>query len=147
MGLPLFYHYFFGYVDPIIASYGVYLNFLAPQEAVSGLAPRSVYDQNQVFLFHQAGGLAAAVAIVSALLPHVASADTSVWKVVQLGLLVSDFAGLSGIYHALERQGRLTSWTGDDAGIAGTYLLLTAIRAAFVLGVGVPAEHKRSKTN
>lgn len=60
------------------------------------------------------------------------------WKVVQVSLLLSDFAGLSGVYFALERQGRLGVglWSADDAAVGGTYLVLTAIRLAFVLGWG-----------
>lgn len=139
--VPTFYTYFFAYIDPLIALYGVYLNFLAPDQAVTSMAPLSTYDPNTIFLFHQAGGLALAVAVMSALIPRV-SEDLSVWKVLQFSLLLSDFGGLSGVYFALERQGRLEPrlWSADDRAVGGLYLFITAVRLAFVLGVGFGGE-------
>lgn len=136
--VPSFYTFFFRYVDPVIALYGVYLNFAAPELAVRSMAPRSRFDPDTVFLFHQAGGLALAVAVLSALIPRY-SRDLAVWRIVQWSLLLSDFAGLSGVYHALERQGRLATpaaWTADDKGCGGTYVFITLVRLAFVSGVG-----------
>lgn len=135
--VPGFYSFFFKNLDPLIALYGVYLNFIAPDLAVTAMAPRSQYDPDQVFLFHQSGGLALAVAVLSAVLPRY-SKDLGVWKIFQFSLLLSDFAGLSGVYNALARQDRLhpASWTSDDKGCGGTYVAITLIRLLFVLGVG-----------
>ncbi|EGX93267.1 beta-mannosidase mndA [Cordyceps militaris CM01] len=135
--VPSFYSFFFKNLDPLIALWGVYLNFVDPDAAVKASAPASAYDPRQVFLFHQAGGLALAVAVVSAILPRY-SQDLGVWRIVQFALLLSDVAGLSGIYHSLANQGRLgpAAWTSDDKGLAGSYLLLTVVRALFLLGVG-----------
>jgi hypothetical protein len=139
--VPTFYTYFFAYIDPIIALYGVYLNFYAPEQAVAAMAPQSKYDPDTVFLFHQAGGLALAVAVLSALIPRF-SEDLSVWKVLQFSLLLSDFGGLSGVYLALRRQGRLDPgmWSADDRAVGGLYLFITVVRLAFVLGVGFGAD-------
>lgn len=135
--VPQPYVFFFKWLDPLTALYGVYLNFAAPQMAVQSMAPNSIYDPNQVFLFHQSGGLALAIAVLTAAIPRYSS-DLSVWRILQFALLLSDFAGLSGIYHALERQGRLhpSTWTSDDQGCGGTYVVLTVVRLLFVLGVG-----------
>ncbi|KID72808.1 uncharacterized protein G6M90_00g003550 [Metarhizium brunneum] len=135
--VPTLYTCFFAYADPLIALYGAYLNFLAPEQAVASMAPQSTYDPATVFLFHQAGGLALAVAVMSALVPRV-SEDLAVWKVLQFSLLLSDVGGLSGVYFALERQGRLEPrlWSADDRAVGGLYLFITAVRLAFVLGVG-----------
>ncbi|OAA38786.1 beta-mannosidase mndA [Cordyceps fumosorosea ARSEF 2679] len=135
--VPFFYRFFFQNVDPLIALWGAYLNLADPSAAVRASAPASTYDPRQVFLFHQAGGLALAVAVLSALVPR-RSRDLGVWRALQLALLLSDFAGLSGIYHGLEVQGRLRpgAWTADDWALAGSYALLTAVRALFLLGVG-----------
>ncbi|KIE00559.1 beta-mannosidase mndA, partial [Metarhizium majus ARSEF 297] len=92
--VPTLYTCFFAYADPLIALYGAYLNLLAPEQAVASMAPQSTYDPATVFLFHQAGGLALAVAVMSALVPRV-SEDLAVWKVLQFSLLLSDAGGLS----------------------------------------------------
>ncbi|KAI9897650.1 hypothetical protein N3K66_007506 [Trichothecium roseum] len=135
--VPFAYTFFFSNLDPLVALYGVYLNFAAPETAVSSVAPGSAYDPRQAFLFHQAGGLALAVSVFSAALPRL-SADLSVWRAFQFALLLSDFAGLSGMYFSLESQGRLrpADWTGDDVGAGGSYAFLTVLRLAFLLGVG-----------
>ncbi|KAI9006184.1 hypothetical protein BC832DRAFT_592272 [Gaertneriomyces semiglobifer] len=136
--VPMFYSFFFKNLDPLIALYGVYLNFFDPSGAVTSMAPKSVYDPNQVFLFHQSAGLALAVAFISAALPRYTN-DVGVWKIFQFGLLLSDFAGLSGVYNAMARQGRLSpeTWTDDDKACGGTYVVLTLIRLMFVLGIGL----------
>lgn len=143
--VPGLYSFFFKNLDPLIALYGVYLNFVDPVAAVQGPAPASTYDPNQVFLFHQMGGLALAVAVVSAVLPRY-SQDLGVWRIFQFALFLSDIAGLSGIYNSLANQGRLSasSWTSDDKGLLGSYVMLTVVRGLFLLGVGfakpVPAK-------
>ena len=135
--VPFAYSFFFKWLDPLAALYGVYLNFVDPDQAVKSMAPASSYDPNQVFLFHQAGGLALAVAVLTAVVPRYCK-DLKLWRLFQFALLLSDFAGLSGVYHALERQGRLSpaDWTADDKGCGFTYVTLTIIRLLFVLGVG-----------
>lgn len=144
--VPAFYTLFFSYVDPLIALYGVYLNFVDPSLAVTSTSPTSTYDPKTVFLFHQAGGLALSVAVMSALLPRF-SDDLSVWKLFQFSLLLSDFAGLSGVYNALERQGRMepAKWTGDDYGCGGTYVFITVVRLLFVLGVGFGSDKVKKR--
>lgn len=135
--VPGFYSFFFKNLDPIIALWGVYLNFIDPDAAVKAAAPNSTYDSNQVFLFHQTGGLALAVAVVSAILPRYTQ-DLGVWRIFQGALFLSDIAGLSGIYHSLANQGRLSpsSWTSDDKGLAGAYVMITAVRLLFLVGFG-----------
>ncbi|KAM3429574.1 hypothetical protein NHJ13734_008116 [Beauveria thailandica] len=145
--VPGFYSFFFKNLDPLIALWGVYLNFVDPDAAVKASAPASTYDPSQVFLFHQAGGLALAVAVVSAVLPRY-SQDLGVWRILQFALFLSDIAGLSGIYNSLANQGRLspTAWTSDDKGLAGSYVVLTLVRALFLLSVGFrkPASANKS---
>ncbi len=135
--VPGFYSFFFKNLDPLVALWGVYLNFADPDAAVKASAPNSTYDSNQVFLFHQAGGLALAIAVISALLPRY-SQDLGVWRIFQGALFLSDIAGLSGIYHSLANQGRLSpsSWTSDDKGLAGCYVMLTVVRLLFLVGFG-----------
>lgn len=148
--VPFAYTFFFKWLDPLTALYGVYLNFVDPIQAVQSMAPKSTHDPNQVFLFHQAGGLALAVAVLCAVIPRYSN-DLNIWRIFQFALLLSDFAGLSGVYFALERQGRLSpdSWTADDKGCGGTYVALTIIRLLFVLGVGFgkPAGAKKTRAS
>lgn len=145
--VPGFYSFFFKNLDPLVALWGVYLNFVDPDGAVKASAPASTYDNNQVFLFQQAGGLALAVAVVSAALPRY-SQDLGVWRIFQFGLFLSDVAGLSGIYNSLVNQNRLSpaSWTSDDKGLIISYAALTAIRGLFLLDVGFgrPTAPKKS---
>ncbi|KAM3471446.1 hypothetical protein MY5147_005812 [Beauveria neobassiana] len=144
--VPGFYSFFFKNLDPLVALWGVYLSFVDPDAAVKASAPASTYDPSQVFLFHQTSGLALAVAVVSAVLPRYTQ-DLGVWRILQFALILSDIAGLSGIYNSLANQGRLspTAWTSDDKGLAGSYLVLTVVRALFLLGVGFekPASAKK----
>lgn len=146
--VPGFYSFFFKNIDPLIALWGVYLNFVDPDAAIKASAPASTYDQNQVFLFHQAGGLALAVAVTSAVLPRY-SKDLSVWRIFQFALFLSDLAGLSGIYNSLANQGRLSpgNWTSDDKGLAVSYIALTAIRGLFLLGVGFGRQVSAKKSS
>ncbi|KAF5585428.1 beta-mannosidase mndA [Fusarium subglutinans] len=124
-----FYAFFFKWIDPIIALGGAYLNFIDPIGAVTSMAPNSRYDPDQVFLFHQSGGLALAVAFLSATIPRY-SQDIAVWGILQFSLLLSDLAGISGVGFAMARQGRLGgSWTSDDWGCGGSYVFLTLERA------------------
>lgn len=135
--VPAFYRIFFKYVDPVIALFGVYLNFIDQDAAVKGMAPNSTYDPNTVFLFHQCGGLALAVSFLSAALPRY-SDDLTVWKIFQFAIFLSDIAGVSGIYNAMARQGRLApeNWTSDDISTGGVYVLLTILRFLFVVEFG-----------
>ncbi|KAJ3539053.1 hypothetical protein NM208_g5646 [Fusarium decemcellulare] len=129
-----FFTFFFKYVDPVIALGGAYLNFFDQNTAVTGMAPNSRYDPDQVFLFHQSGGLALAVAFLSAAIPR-RSNDITTWRILQFSIFLSDLAGMSGAFFALLRQGRLapTAWTSDDLGAGGTYVFLTLVRVAFLL--------------
>lgn len=135
--VPAFYSFFFKNLDPIIALGGVYLNFFDPKSAVTSMAPASTYDPNQVFLFHQTGGFALAIAVMSAAIPRYTN-DIGVWRIFQGALLLSDFAGLSGVYNAMARQDRLapSAWTSDDKGCGGVYVAITVVRLAFMLGLG-----------
>lgn len=135
--VPVFYRVFFRYFDPVVALYGVYVNIISPSTAIPQVAPGSVYDPNQVFFFYQCGGLAITVAFITATV-HRFSEDLKVWRLLQLGLLLSDVVALVGIYLSFSRQGRLapSSWTSDDQGIATSYGGITAIRLSFLLNVG-----------
>ncbi|VUC23991.1 unnamed protein product [Clonostachys rosea] len=138
---PAFYRFFFKNLDPLVAMYGVYLNFFAQEMAVNGPAPNSHYDPNQVFLFFQCGGLALAIAFITAAV-HRATEDLNVWRAVQFALFLADIAALVGIYLSLSNQNRLapSAWTSDDKGLLGSYVPLTLIRLAFILNVGFPQE-------
>ena len=128
-----FYTFFFMWIDLIIALGGAYLNFIDPNGAVTSMAPNSKYDSDQVFLFHQSGGLALAVAYLSAAIPRY-SKDITIWRILQFSLLLSDLAGISGLGSAMARQGRLGgTWTSDDWGCGGTYVFLTLVRLHFLV--------------
>lgn len=128
-----FYTFFFKWIDPIIALGGAYLNFIDPIAAVTSMAPNSKYDPDQVFLFHQSGGLALAIAFLSAAIPRY-SKDITVWRILQFSLLLSDLAGISGVGFAMARQGRLGGiWTSDDWGCGGSYVFLTLVRLHFLV--------------
>jgi hypothetical protein len=127
-----FYTFFFKWIDPIIALGGAYLNFFDPIGAVTSMAPNSKYDSDQVFLFHQSGGLALTVACLSAAIPRY-SKDITVWRILQFSLLLSDLAGISGVGFAMARQGRLGGlWTSDDWGCGVSYVFLTLVRLHFL---------------
>ncbi|CAJ0555475.1 Ff.00g055400.m01.CDS01 [Fusarium sp. VM40] len=127
-----FYGFFFKWIDPVIALGGACLNFIDPIGAVTSMAPNSKYDPDQVFLFYQSGGLALAVAFLSAAIPRY-SKDIAVWRILQFSLLLSDLAGVSGVGIAMARQGRLGgTWTSDDWGCGGSYIFLTLVRLHFL---------------
>ncbi|CAH0055710.1 unnamed protein product [Clonostachys solani] len=138
---PAFYRFFFKNLDPLVAMYGVYLNFFAQEMAVTGPAPNSHYDPDQVFIFFQCGGLALSIAFITAAI-HRATEDLKVWRIIQFAILLADLAALVGIYLSLSTQNRLapSTWTDDDKGLAGSYTALTLIRLAFILKIGFPQE-------
>ena len=81
--IPSFYRVFFAWVDPIMASPGAAMNFVAPHMFLESLASPAVrYDPHTVALFHHLGGLYFMVAFLSAVLPRM-SADVKVWKALQ----------------------------------------------------------------
>jgi hypothetical protein len=135
--VPVFYRVFFRYFDPVVALYGVYVNIIDPATAVPNLVPGSRYDPNQVFFFYQCGGLALTIAFITATI-HRYSDDLTVWRLLQLGLFLSDIVALGGIYLSLSRQGKLSasSWTSDDRGVLTSYVGITVIRLAFLSNIG-----------
>lgn len=132
-----FYSFFFKNIDPLIALWGAYLGFFDQTSAVTALAPNSKYDPDQIFLFHQSGGLALAMAFLSAAIPR-QSNSVATWRILQFSLFLSDLAGVGGVVCALATQGRLAPalWTSDDVACGGTYLFLTLVRVFFLISTG-----------
>lgn len=144
--VPSFYKFFFKNLDPLIALYGVYLNFFAQETAVTCAAPQSHYDPDQVFLVFQCGGLSLAFASIMASV-HRCTDDLSVWRTVQFGILIADVAALGGLYLSLRTQNRPEppAWTEDHTGLVGMYSVLAFIRLSFLLKLGFPQVSPRKE--
>ena len=136
--VPAFYRIFFAWLDPILAAPGACINFIAPQRFLGMLAgPIVHFDPNTVGPYHHLGGLYLMLAFLSATIPRTTS-DIRVWKLLQWGILIVDFASISGLYTTLNAQNRLSvsAMTQDDWQWAILTPILILIRSCFIAEVG-----------
>ncbi|KZP04920.1 hypothetical protein FIBSPDRAFT_878038, partial [Athelia psychrophila] len=70
--------------------------------------------------------------------------DMTVWRGMQGGTLLVDIFMLGGFARALIAEGRTDwmNWRSDDWSNVGGYVAISAVRMAFLLGVGIRGEGK-----
>ncbi len=144
--IPAFYRIFFTYIDPLVASWGAYMDFFTPDTVLNSFVPNSARNPAHDMLFQQLGGGLLNIAFLSAVLLRYTN-DVKIWKIVQLGILIVDVVGLYSLWDGLGRQGRLDprGWRGEDWGCVGITGFVTVLRMMFMAEVGFRSGRARMK--
>jgi hypothetical protein len=148
VNIPSFFRLFFTWLDPIICIWGAYMDFFDPTLVLSSHIPHPTADLGHAMILKQRGGGMLNFGFISAVLLRYTN-DIKIWRIVQVSLLIVDFACFWAIWDVLGVQQRLSpsSWRAEDWGsivITGT---ATLTRVLFLLGVGVKSKvntHKKT---
>ena len=148
--IPLFYRYFFLWIEPASALVGAYYAFFqqqaylnlthAPSAPLTGISLSSQIVLNQLanlyFLFALNEGLVLR-----------ATSDPKVWRILLFGLLVADFGHLYSVSPlGTEVFWNLRNWNAIDWGNVGFVYVGACTRISFLLGIGLP-DGKKSKSS
>ena len=147
-----FYRFWLPTLDPIVAFTGVLANVFAQSTILNSYnasfpsTAKHVPTEAAVCLETIAGSLLATLFLQVVLL-RARWNDLTVWRCVQLSILIVDLAMLGAMSKALYAQGRLSliEWRWEEwtnMGITGGVAL---IRVAFLLGIGVKGQGKVRK--
>ncbi|GIZ47990.1 hypothetical protein CKM354_001106500 [Cercospora kikuchii] len=146
--LPKPYTLFFTLLDPLIALSGIYMMFFTPAVVTDAFVPSTLspYYPLQTFFQHQLGGALLMCVILQLFLLR-RTQEVWIWKTVQAGQLVYDFALLYSIFNALSQQGRLHPkvYRPEDWGNIVIVGICAVVRGLFCVGVGVERERKEKK--
>ena len=141
--IPSFYRLFFPTIDPFIALAGVLANIFTPAAILKSYTPRATVPastETTVLLRRSAGYLLSTMFLQTVLL-RLRPSDRTVWRCLQISILIQDVAILASLTMALAAEHRLDStlklvrpeeWS-NFAVLAAVGL----IRSAFILGVGM----------
>ena len=68
--------------------------------------------------------------------------DIRIWHIIEIGLLITDFAYFPAVYGALKSQGRVLpeTWRAEDWGSLVVTGMVTLVRLAFLARVGFTDE-------
>jgi len=146
--IPAIYRIVFTIIDPLIASWGAYLNLFTPAFAVNAVVPATLSPDVPLhhFLNHQiAGGLL--VCVVSDIFLLMQTSEIWIWKRIQAGQLLYDFVILWSTWYSLGQQGRLSvaSLRVEDWGGIAIVGTVAVLRTAFCLGIGLTNTAQRTK--
>ncbi|KAK7890415.1 hypothetical protein LTR67_008301 [Exophiala xenobiotica] len=140
--IPSFYRVFFSTIDPLIALTGILTNIFAPSVILKSYNSNPTLPpstETTVLLRSSAGYLLSTMFLQTVLL-RLRPTDLTVWRCLQIAILIQDVAILASLTLALATERRLNlalvrpeEWSN--------LVVLTAvglIRAAFILDVGMP---------
>ncbi|KAJ4983097.1 rhamnogalacturonate lyase [Stagonosporopsis vannaccii] len=132
-----FYRFFFTTIDPVLALWATYLDIFAPTTVLSSHIPSPSPDTGHTMILTQRAGHMLNCFVLSAILLRYTS-DIKIWHIVELGLLVTDFAYGVAVWRALGAQGRLwpEEWRVEDWGSVGVTGVVTLVRLAFLARAG-----------
>ncbi|KAF2193417.1 hypothetical protein K469DRAFT_550987, partial [Zopfia rhizophila CBS 207.26] len=132
-----FYRIYFTRIDPLIALFSAYLDYFDLDMVLTSVFPKSVSQPDHNMLLHQLGGFMLNYAFLDIfLLPY--TKDIKVWKSVEIGILLTDFAFLNSLCVGLSVQGRLapTAWRWEELGSLAITGSATLARILFLAEVG-----------
>jgi hypothetical protein len=135
--IPLFYHIFFTWLDPIICVWGAYMDFFDPRLVLSSHIPSPTPDIGHSMILKQRGGGMLNFGFISAVLLRYTT-DIQIWRIVQISDFIVDLAYLWAVYEVLSAQGRLgvSTWRAEDWGALAITGTAGIVRLAFLAGVG-----------
>ncbi|KAF2130327.1 hypothetical protein P153DRAFT_288345 [Dothidotthia symphoricarpi CBS 119687] len=140
--IPAFYYHFFTTLDPLISLSAIYMNFFSPETILgSAFAPSSPWctvTPSHTMLMHQAGGAFAMFAFLMVFMLR-ATNDLKVWKYFEAGVLMTDGAAFWSLGNALASQRRLGvgEWRGEEWGTVVILVVVSVVRIAFLMGLGM----------
>ncbi|KAF3005891.1 hypothetical protein E8E13_009402 [Curvularia kusanoi] len=135
--IPSFYRILFTTIDPILCLWGAYMDFFTPRTVLSSHILADTPDIGHTMILIQRGGLLLNLGFLSAVLLRYTQ-DLKIWHLVEMGLLLGDFAYFPAAFGALKSQGRLwpEAWRAEDWGAFGVTFAVTLVRLAFLARVG-----------
>lgn len=138
-----FYRVFFTIIDPIICLWGAYLDFFAPRTVLSSHILADTPDIGHIMILKQRGGNMLNCGFISAFLLRYTQ-DSKIWHIVEIGLLITDFAYFPAAFGALKEQGRVLpeTWRAEDWGSLVVIVVATLVRLAFCARVGLAEEEE-----
>lgn len=146
-GIPVFYRLFFTWLDPIICLWGAYLDFFAPRTVLSSHILNDTPDIGHIMILKQRGGNMLNFGFISAFLLRYTS-DLKIWHIIEIGLLITDFAYFPAVFGAMNAQHRVLpeTWRGEDWGSLVVTGFATLVRLAFCARVGFSGEEDSMET-
>lgn len=143
--IPAFYRLFFTWADPLLCLWAAYMDFFTPTVVLSSHIPSPDPDVGHVMILGQRGGHFLCFFMLSGILLRYTT-DIKIWHIVELGLLVTDFAYFWAVYGALGEQGRLwpEEWRPEDWGSVVVTGAVGLVRLTFLARVGFWEEGKKS---
>ncbi|KAF9692457.1 hypothetical protein EKO04_009333 [Ascochyta lentis] len=139
--IPSFYRVFFTIIDPIICIWGAYMDFFDPRMVLSSHILADTPDIGHVMILKQRGGAMLSFGFTSAVLLRYTQ-DIKIWHLVQIALLIVDFAYFPAVFGALNEQMRVLpeTWRAEDWGSLAITGTATLVRLAFLARAGFTDE-------
>lgn len=146
MAFPIFYRICFTIFDIFLPIFGVFGNLIAPTFILNNYTSLYVSPPatETILLLDAMAGFLASLAFMQIYFLSTRPNDMTVWRGMQGGTLLVDIFMLGGFARALITEGRTDcmDWRSDDWSNVGGYVVIAAIRLAFLLGVGIRGEGK-----
>ena len=140
--IPLYYRYFFLYIEPASTILGAYYAFFQQQTYLdlthSISAPITGIPMSTSIVLYQLSNLYLCFALNEALVLR-ATSDLRVWQTLLIGLLIADIGHLYSVNSlGLQIYWNFMKWNAIDWGNIGFVYLGASTRIAFLLGLGFP---------
>jgi len=141
VSIPLFYRAIFTVLDLLLPLFGIYAHTVAPALVLKGWTPTHASPPaiDTYLLSDALAGFFASLAFLQIFLLWPKPNDWVVWRAMQGATLLTDIFMLGGFYRALRSEGRLDThlWRAEDYSNIGGYAVISIIRVAFLLGIGL----------
>lgn len=139
--IPMFYQVVFKYIDPFFCTIGVTTHIFQKNKVLLGLSTKPAAPQapETKLLLNFMVGFFAMLGCMQVTLVRAAPDNIPVWQALQLSTLVLDVVQIVATLQSASSQGRASPSTwlpGENQNVWGN-MGIGAIRAAFVLGVGL----------
>ena len=139
--IPTFYRIVFTIIDPFFCILGVATHLFTKNDVIAGLSPSAVVPPGPetVLLLVFLMGFFTMLGCLQVSLLRARPNDVTVWKALQGSTLVLDIIMTASTARKLVLEGRTdpSAWLGGEwQNLAGN-AAIGAIRAAFVLGIGM----------
>lgn len=146
MSFPTFYRISFAIFDIVLPLSGIVGNLFAPTFILNNYTSLYVSPPatETILLLDAMAGFLASLSFMQIYFLRTKPNDMTVWRGMQGGTLLVDIFMLGGFARALIAEGRTDwmNWRSDDWSNVGGYVAISAVRMAFLLGVGIRGEGK-----
>ena len=148
--IPTFYRVVFTIIDPFFCALGVLTHLLAKNAVVAGLSPTALIPPapETALLLDFLLGFFALLGCLQVSLLRARPNDVAVWRALQGSTLVLDVVMAAATARKLVLEGRSTDpgvWLGGEWQNLVGNAAIGAVRAAFVLGIGMGGAEGKAK--